>query len=350
MQQQGGQRMPPPVQQQPRQPQQMQQPQQPRAVPQQHMMQQPQQPRAAPQGQQVARAPAPSAAVAVAINDPAGAAAAPKKSGFTLPSTLGAVFGSKATAGGNSTSGSVTSGGAALTPAEAELARREAELKAREAKMAAKEQEVQQREREVAALGLKIKNWPFRRMPLYYHSIKDDIPEGLQGMVKKLYGTWWLTFIGLIWNVITVMVYWGESDTDQGTIWCWIFMAVGIWGSWNMWYHRFYKGARSSSSRQYLFGMVGFGFHLGVMLLLGLGVPGIGGGGLLVMLKAFAGGYNVSGIFSLITTGLFGINFFFSVYLFKLVRDAWRTGGGSEALKKDRAKLKMASKAGMAAV
>jgi len=258
-----------------------------------------------------------------------------------MPSTFGSVFG---------LGGGASSPAAAPMSADEELALREANLKAREAKMLAKEQEVEQREREVKALGLKVKNWPFRRMALYYHSIKDDIPATLQSMMKKLYATWFLTFLGLVWNVVTVMVYWGEADSDQGTVLCWFYMFIGIPGSWTMWYMRFYKGARSSSSRQYLFGFVGFALHLGITLLLGLGVPSMGAGGLLVMLQAFAKGFNVSGIFALVDTVLLLLNFVVSLYLLKITRDAWRTGGGSEALKQDRAKLKLAGKAGLAAV
>jgi hypothetical protein len=214
--------LPPPQQQQQ---QQYQQPRGPPPPQQQRTI--PQQQRApAPQAQS-ARGSAPGGAVAVPIHDSApvaAAAAAPKKSGFSMPSTFGSVFGI----------GGASSPAAAPMSADEELALREANLKAREAKMLAKEQEVEQREREVKALGLKVKNWPFRRMALYYHSIKDDIPATLQSMMKKLYATWFLTFLGLVWNVVTVMVYWGEADSDQGTVLCWFYMFIGIPGSWTM--------------------------------------------------------------------------------------------------------------------
>ena len=320
-------RAPPPQQAQPTQPQQQQQ--QPRRAP------APQQPRAPAVQYAAPPQQAPQAPVAAAATAPVASAASSSSGGgkgFSFPSLSG-VFGKSS------------------APAEPldEAALREANLRAREEKMLAKEMEVEARERQVRLAEGKAKNWPSKCAPLLYHSIADEIPQRLQPMMKRFYATVLVTWLSLLWNMITVITVWGETDSDQGTILCVFFFIVGVPGSWG-WYQRVYKAARNSSSRQYLFFFVAFFFHCGMMLLIGLGTPTMGAGGLFVMLKAYGGGYPVSGTFALIVTALFLLNFTFSLYLYKLARDAWRSGGGSEALEKDRAKLKLAGKAGLATV
>lgn len=271
------------------------------------------------------------AAVAIGAAQAGGAAvaaSAPAKKGFSL-------FGAKAQA--------------AEEPMD-EIALREANLKAREEKMLAKELEVEAREREVRSKELASKNWPCRCFRIAYHSIPDQIPARLQPMIKKFYYLMFWTWIGLFWNLVTVLTYWGEADSDQGILWAALYFVVGVPGSWWVWYRQVYFGAARARGRKYVFFFVGFFLHMLISIAIGVGIPTIGCGGLLVMLAAFSKSYTASGIFALIITVMFGINILISIYLFKKARDAWRSGGGKEELEKDRKKMKLAAKAGSAAV
>lgn len=232
-----------------------------------------------------------------------------------------------------------------------DLAVREANLRAREEKILAAQMEVEQRERAIKIKEGAVNNWPSRCYPVLYHSISDEIPLTLQSMVKKLYFTLFLTWTCLVWNVVTCCTEWGETG-DGGTdpIWSVVWVLLGCPGAWHVWYKPVYDAAKGGASRKYLLFFCGFGMHLLFMLYLGIGTPSSGAGGLLVMIKEYAKGYPITGTFSLIDTALFGLNFLLSVYLLKKAHSAWKTGGGSEALAKDRAKLKLASKAGLAAV
>lgn len=271
------------------------------------------------------------AAVAIGAAQAGGAAvaaSAPAKKGFSL-------FGAKAQA--------------AEEPLD-EIALREANLKAREEKMLAKELEVEAREREVRSKELASKNWPCRCCRILYHSIPDQIPQRLQPMVKKFYYLMFFTWIGLLWNFVTVLTYWGESSNDNGILWAALFLVVGIPGSWILWYSQVYQGAAKARGRKYVFFFIGFFFHVIISAAIGVGIPSIGCGGLLVMLSAFAHSYTASGIFALIITVMFGLNILISLYLFKKARDAWRAGGGKDELEKDKKRMKLAAKAGSAAV
>jgi hypothetical protein len=160
-------------------------------------------------------------------------------------------------------------------------------------------------------------------------------------------GTW----LCLFWNAVTVIVVWGQTG-DGGTdpIWCIVWLLMGVPGSWWVWYRPLYEGAKGNSSRRYLIFFCGFFVHIAFSVIIGLGTPSMGAGGLMVCIKEFAKSYPLSGVFAAIDVVLFLTNALVSVYLIKIARDAWRTGGGSEALDKDRAKMKMAGRAGMAAV
>ena len=147
-----------------------------------------------------------------------------------------------------------------------------------------------------------------------------------------------------------LVIFFEAGDNGTDPIWAAVWAILGVPGAWSFWYSNVYGAAKAGSSRKYLYYFVGFGMHLLFCLIIGIGTPSMGAGGLLFMIKYFANGYAASGVFALIDTCVLGLNFFISLYLLKVARDAWRTGGGSEDLARDRAKLKMASKAGMAAI
>lgn len=71
------------------------------------------------------------------------------------------------------------------------------ELDRREAELNRREQQLEYRERKVGEVQEKLKdtldrspNWPKCR-PVLYHSIKDEIPEGGQRLVKRVYFAWY---------------------------------------------------------------------------------------------------------------------------------------------------------------
>lgn len=211
--------------------------------------------------------------------------------------------------------------------------------------MAKMEMEVEQRERAVKAKEGAKNNWPSRCYPILYHNISEQIPSRMQPMIKKFYALLLLMWVSLVWNIVTVATVWGETG-DGGTdpIWAVIWLLLGVPGSWTVWYMPVFQAAMNNSSRKYLLFFCGFFMHLAFTVVIGLGTPSMGAGGLLVMIKEYAKSYPVSGTFALIDTILFGINLLASLYLLKVGRDAWRTGGGSEALERDRKAMSLAGK------
>jgi len=240
--------------------------------------------------------------------------------------------------------------GGAMT-AEEELALREANLRAREDKMRAKEIEVEERERQVRLAAGAANNWPFKFYPILYHSIQDDIPVRLQPMMKKFYALLLFTWPCLVWNFITCLTVWGETG-DGGTdpVWSGVWMVMGIPGSWVFWYKPLYDAAKNNSSRRYLVFFIGFLIHIAFCIVIGLGTPDMGSGGLLVMIKEYAKSFPVSGTFALVDTCMYGVNILMSLYLLKVARDAWRSGGGKESLERDKAAMRMAARGAAVAV
>jgi hypothetical protein len=65
------------------------------------------------------------------------------------------------------------------------------------------------------------------------------------------------------------------------------------------------------------------------MWLIGIGCPGIAGGGLLVFLQVLASGYKATTFFSAVDTILCCLLGLFSFYQMKQAYHVWRAGGGT---------------------
>ncbi len=57
------------------------------------------------------------------------------------------------------------------------------------------------------SLRVQRKNWP-RCCPFMRHSISEDVPLGMRGMVRRGYFGWILAAAGFFWNAVTItMLY-----------------------------------------------------------------------------------------------------------------------------------------------
>lgn len=254
-----------------------------------------------------------------------------------------ALAGASAWKGGNAAG--PTPGGSGNVSLD-DIEAREANLRAREEKMLAKEQNLDYRERQVAIAEGSYNNWPCMCMPVLYHNIKEDIPQPKQKLVKRAYFNVLFTWFGLLWNFVTVITIWGQSGDGSGEfIWSGIYFLLGVPGSWVIWYRPLYYGCKKKNNRKFLLFFLGEFLHIVLAILIAIGVPSMGTGGFLWMAKMFSGGYTVAGIFSLVLSICWVINFFLSIWIIKRGRDEWKAGGGSKDLERDMAAAKVAAKA-----
>ncbi len=126
-----------------------------------------------------------------------------------------------------------------------------------------------------------------------------------------------------------------SSNSSSDSMWSVIYVILGIPGSWRFWYRSIYVAARDSRSTAWCFFFINFCIHLALMCCLAVAVPSMAGSGLMLMLKMFSGGYNGLGVACLISCIIFSLDFFMSLYCFKVARKIWKNQGGMEQMKAD---------------
>jgi hypothetical protein len=212
----------------------------------------------------------------------------------------------------------------------------------REAKLLRKERELLERERQLEQRELQSKepggqrrqlyNWPSKCYPLAYHSIQDEIPPNHRAMVKKFYVVLYISWVCLFWNWLTILTVWGQarsSDAANSALWSTIYMAFGIPGSWKLWYRSVYYCCRDGAGIRWAFFFLNFLMHVVFGVLMAIGIPKIGSGGLFIMIDMFANTHDIAGFFALVDAGIWTINVLVSFYLLRKSYQVWKVGGGS---------------------
>jgi hypothetical protein len=210
----------------------------------------------------------------------------------------------------------------------------------REAKLLRKERELLERERMLEQRELVAKeggptrqmyNWPSKCYPLAYHSIQDEIPPNHRAMVKKFYFILYVSWVCLFWNWLTILTVWGQdrgSDAANSALWSTIYMSFGIPGAWKLWYRSVYYCCRDGAGIRWAFFFINFLMHLAFAILMAIGVPKIGSGGLFIMIDMFANSHDIAGFFALVDAIIWILNALFSFYLLRTSYRVWKVGGG----------------------
>jgi len=88
-----------------------------------------------------------------------------------------------------------------------------------------------------------------------------------------------------------------------------------------------------------LFFFINFLMHIIFGLLMAIGVPKIGSGGLFIMIDMFANKHDIAGIFALVDAGIWTINVLTSFYLLRKSYQVWKVGGGPNKASQEAVKV-----------
>jgi len=85
--------------------------------------------------------------------------------------------------------------------------------------------------------------------------------------------------------------------------------------------------------------------HLVFSLLMAVGIPDIGSGGLFIMVDMFNNSFKTAGMFSLADTIIWTLNIFMSFYLLRISYKVWKFGGGPNKLSQEALQALIAAQA-----
>lgn len=225
-----------------------------------------------------------------------------------------------------------------------ELDRRERELNEREAALNRREQDLEAQKlaneaaiSNSASLGTfdtHAPNWPPWPKPLVYQNF-DDVPTGLQRLVKCTYFNWMAGEVILVYNLICALAvtFAGNSSAISDIILAAIYVAGWTFLSFFI-YRRLYKATISGKSLKYFMFFAGFAAQI---VFDGFGVAGLKGSGFMGVfwtISAF-GKNTVAGFMCLACAILWGLTMAFCIYIWIHVRVVYKDAGGLRATKKE---------------
>lgn len=114
---------------------------------------------------------------------------------------------------------------------------------------------------------------------MIYHNIDEEIPERGRWLVKRVYGAWYLAVIAYLMNAVAAfscLVTKGEQGGSTFGL-ALVILLIGTPVSFVFWYRPLYNGVKNDSSISFMFFWFNYGFHLAVVALLAVGIPGWGG-------------------------------------------------------------------------
>jgi len=221
-----------------------------------------------------------------------------------------------------------------------ELAQREEQLLRREAALLA-------REKTGTGTAARESNWPSKCYPITYHDISVEIPERHRALVRKFYANLMLVWLALLLNWMLVMYTVFSTDEtnspDQpsttAALWSSVYLALGVPGSWNLWYRSVYNGTKLGASSKWMFFFANYAAHTIFCLVMTLGPSpsSVAGGGLLFMIEMIHERNHEAVIFCVITLILWGLNSGLGLYLIKHAHHHWKTDGHQDHLRKEMA-------------
>ncbi|GJN88594.1 hypothetical protein Rhopal_001560-T1 [Rhodotorula paludigena] len=189
-----------------------------------------------------------------------------------------------------------------------DLQRRERELAARESALTAKQEHIRKHGRN---------NWPPGPFPLLFHSIEDEIPQAHQATVLTLYRIWMFLVLTLIINLVgaVLLLVSGSSNGGAGIMYAPVITVL----SFLLWYRPVYNAyAKEYSFFYYIFFLFG-GFHLAFCAYMFVGVPSSGSAGLINLISRFANGSIVAGVFCVLATVGWALEFLAFLWMYKNV-------------------------------
>ncbi|KAJ7905561.1 scamp-domain-containing protein [Mycena olivaceomarginata] len=166
-----------------------------------------------------------------------------------------------------------------------QLRQRELDLERREQELAAKADNLRKNGRS---------NWP-PFFPLIFHSIKDEIPEGSQALITRLYQLWLVLAVTLILNMVAciMILIAGSRDGGRDT-------GASI-GSLSF-PSPIYNGYMKEQALYYYFYFFFGGFHLLFSVYMIIGVPSTGSAGLIQMIQMYAQHHWLAAVFCTVAT------------------------------------------------
>ncbi|KZT09502.1 scamp-domain-containing protein [Laetiporus sulphureus 93-53] len=174
-------------------------------------------------------------------------------------------------------------------------------LSQRERDLERREQELNQKAEHIRRFGRN--NWP-PFYPVIFHSIKDEIPEGFQQLITRLYQLWFVLVGTLVINMIACIFVLtsGSSNgaSDLGSSIGYLIVIPPL--SFLLWYRPIYNGFMKEQALYYYLYFVFCGFHLLYSLYMIIGIPSTGSAGLIQMIQMYVRGAIAAGILGTIAS------------------------------------------------
>jgi hypothetical protein len=120
-------------------------------------------------------------------------------------------------------------------------------------------------------------------------------------------------------------------------------MLVGIPVAFTFWYRAIYHGVKHDRSASFFVFYLNYGFHLAVVCLLGIGLPGWGGAGLIYVFDTFGAGKTGAGIVCLLNFICFALQLLYGLWHLRLATLYYRSKGMSAEEAKQQALQSVAS-------
>lgn len=183
----------------------------------------------------------------------------------------------------------------------ARTANRLDDLERREQELAAREQALAQKSEHLRRHGRN--NWPFF-FPLIFHSIKDEIPEGSQSLVTRLYQLWLVLLGTLILNLVACVFILLAGASDGGRDLGASIMYLPVIGlcSFLLWYRPIYNAYMKEQALYYYIFFVFCGFHILYSAYMIIGIPSTGSAGLINTISMYSRPALVAAILGTIST------------------------------------------------
>lgn len=206
---------------------------------------------------------------------------------------------------------------------------REKRLEKKEKHMNNRKERLEKVQKEMNTSDSKKLNWPFKRCPLTFHSIKQEIPPYARSHMRRMYTLILITFIAYAWNAFCMLtLYFTSVVSDTELLLAVLYLVCGVCGSWRMWYRQIYYALRDYKVIKWWIFFFFYFCHCGFCAVLGCGFDSVGGAGYGSMIAAFNDNASFAGICAMISAMLWTLVTVASVLYFKksLVLYRQRTG------------------------
>jgi len=182
--------------------------------------------------------------------------------------------------------------------AQEDFQRRQEELERKAAELARREAELNNG---AAAFSARVNNWPplpafIPLQPCFYQDISVDIPGEFQDTVRRLYYLWLLHAALLVANLFAglCVLFAGLDDGSMfglSLVYCLFFIPL----SFVCWFRPAYKAFKNDSSFNFMLFFFIFFCQFCFSIVMALGIPQLGGAGLITAIVTFRGGKRTDG-------------------------------------------------------